>query len=255
MNPHESGVREQSEITHIKRRPLPDEVAKRLRQLILDGKLKPGTRIYENKLSEQLGVSRTPLREAFKVLATEGYLEILPHRGAVIATVTLEDLDHMFVVLGALEALAGELAGANISNEALDEIRALHDKMFTCFRKKKRTEYFRINQLIHEKIIAAANNPILSSIYASLSGRIRLERYTPDISDEAWQQGARDHQMILDALTAKDGHRLNQVLKDHLAHKRDGLKATLAGKKMAGDRALMNPPRRAARLSRSFGAE
>jgi DNA-binding GntR family transcriptional regulator len=212
----------------IRRQPLPDEVAKRLRQLILEGKLKPGTRIQEKTLSEQLGVSRTPLREAFKVLATEGLIELLPHRGAVIAILTPEDLDHMFTVLGALEGLAGELACLNISEEALNEVRALHDRMFKCYRERKRTEYFRINQLIHEKIIAAADNLILFSVYASLSGRIRRARYTPDISEAAWAQGAKDHEMILDALTARDADRLNRILKDHLRHKRDGVKAALA---------------------------
>jgi DNA-binding GntR family transcriptional regulator len=100
--------------------------------------------------------------------------------------------------------------------------------MFRCHKEGKRTEYFRINQLIHEKIIAAAGNPILSSIYASLSGRIRRARYTPDILDDSWAQGAKDHQMILRALSARDSARLGAILRQHLDHKRDAVKAALA---------------------------
>src|SRR5688572_30861983 len=102
-------------------------------------------------LSEQFGVSRTPLREAFKVLATEGLIELLPHRGAVVTRLTGADLDHMFPVLESLEGLAGELACSRITNSEIAEIRALHIRMQDCFRKRKRAEYFRINQLIHEK--------------------------------------------------------------------------------------------------------
>jgi DNA-binding GntR family transcriptional regulator len=219
--------RKSAGLSQIQRKSLPNEVAECLRQLILDGHFQPGQRIQEKTLSEQLGVSRTPLREAFKVLATEGYLELLPHRGAVIASLDADDLDHMFTVLGALEGLAGELACSHISDEGLDEIRSLHESMFKCYIKRKRAEYFRINRLIHEKIIAAAANPVLSNIYANLSGRIRRARYTPNVSDTTWAQAAKDHEMILDALIARDANRLNAILRQHLAHKRDGVKAAL----------------------------
>lgn len=222
-----SSIRKGAGLSHIQRKTLPNEVAERLRQLILDGHFEPGQRIQEKALSEKLGVSRTPLREAFKVLATEGFLELLPHRGAVIASLDAEDLDHMFTVLGALEGLAGELACSKISGEALNEIRDLHESMFKCYKQRKRIEYFRINRLIHEKIIAAAANPVLSSVYLNLSGRIRRARYTPKVSDTTWAQAAKDHEMILDALVARDANRLHEVLRQHLAHKRDGVKAAL----------------------------
>lgn len=222
-----SANRKGAGLSQIQRKPLPNEVAERLRQLILDGHFEPGQRIQEKTLSDQLGVSRTPLREAFKVLATEGFLELLPHRGAVIASLDAEDLDHMFTVLGALEGLAGELACSHISQEGLDEIRSLHESMFRCYKQRRRVEYFRINRLIHEKIIAAAANPVLSNIYANLSGRIQRARYTPNVSDATWAQAAKDHEMILDALMARDASRLNAILRQHLAHKRDGVKAAL----------------------------
>ncbi len=212
----------------IQRQPLPNEVVKRLRKLILDGELEPGARVPEKMLSEQFGVSRTPLREAFKVLATEGLIELLPHRGAVVTRLTGADLDHMFPVLESLEGLAGELACSRITNSEIAEIRALHIRMQDCFRKRKRAEYFRINQLIHEKIIAAAANPVLSNVYSSLSARIRRARYMANISDEIWKQAAKDHQFILKALTDRDGERLSRLLREHLEHKREGVKRAFA---------------------------
>jgi len=212
----------------IRRQPLPNEVVKRLRELILDGDLKPGTRVPEQALSERFGVSRTPLREAFKVLATEGLIELLPHRGAIVARLTVEDLDHMFPVLQAIEGLAGELACAKITATEAADIGSLHNRMLQCFKKRRRAEYFRINQLVHEKIIFAAANPVLSNVYASLSGRIRRARYMANISDETWRRAAKDHELIIKALTDRDGKRLSRLLKEHLEHKRIGVKAALA---------------------------
>lgn len=212
----------------IQRQPLPDEVVKRLRKLILDGELKPGARVTEKKLADQFDVSRTPLREAFKVLATEGLIELLPHRGAVVARLTGEDLDHMFAVLEALEGLAGELACKKISVSEIAEIGSLHGKLFDCFKKRRREQYFRINQVIHEKIITAAANPVLFNVYFSLSGRIRRARYMANISDEMWERAAKDHELILKALIDRNGKWLSRLLKDHLEHKRAAVKAAIA---------------------------
>lgn len=225
----DSGTRESlTDLHQIQRQPLPNQVVTRLRKLILDGELKAGARVPEKMLSEQFGVSRTPLREAFKVLATEGLIELLPHRGAIVARLTSEDLDHMFPVLEAIEGLAGELACTKISDSEIAEIRSLHDRMLECFKKRRRAEYFRLNQLIHEKIIGAAANPVLSNVYSSLSVRIRRARYMANVSDKVWKQAAKDHEFILKALIDRDGKRLSRLLKEHLEHKRDGVKTAFA---------------------------
>lgn len=223
----ETGIRENS-VDHIQRRSLPTEVVKRLRKLILDGELKEGERITEKMLSEQFGVSRTPLREAFKVLATEGLIDLVPHRGAIVSRLTSEDLSHIFPVLEAIEGLAGELACARISKSEIEEIRSLHNRLLECFKRRRRAEYFRINQQLHEKIISAAANPILSNVYLNLGDRLRRARYMEDISDEAWKQGANDHKLIFKALIDRDGRLLSRLLREHLEHKHEGLKAALA---------------------------
>jgi DNA-binding GntR family transcriptional regulator len=121
----EPRIREMHEHPAILRRSLHDELATRLRDMIVNGELKPAQKIPEAELCERFGVSRTPMREALKVLAAEGLINLLPNRGAVVAKITQQEIDELFPIMGALEALAGELACARIDEPALVEIRRL----------------------------------------------------------------------------------------------------------------------------------
>src|SRR5690606_33021775 len=118
-----------------------------------------------------------PLREALKVLASEGLLDLLPNRGARVARLTPEAVDEMFPVMGALEALAGELACQRMTEADLFEIKALHYRMAMHHARGERAEYFALNQQIHERIMAAAGNGLLVGLYEGLAGRIRRARY------------------------------------------------------------------------------
>src|SRR6056297_1354902 len=109
----------------IGRTALAVEITNRLRQMILEGQLQPGEKINEKALTEQFGVSRTPLREALKVLAAEGLLDLIPHRGAVITRQSEAELAEVFRVLAALEGLAGELAAECAGDDTLDEIEEM----------------------------------------------------------------------------------------------------------------------------------
>ncbi len=208
----------------IVRAALHDEAARRLRHMILEGQLAPGSRISERTICEQLGISRTPLREALKVLASEGLVELLPHRGAQVSTLGREDIDHMFEIMGSLEALAGELACGRITDAELAAIHDAHEQMAGHYARHERGEYFRLNQEIHERIVAAARNPVLANVYNSLSARIRRARYQANLSPERWRQAMEEHEAILIALTERDGPRLSHILKEHLLHKRDFVK-------------------------------
>jgi DNA-binding GntR family transcriptional regulator len=202
------------------RRPnLHDTVVSRLRDLILESELAPGARINERQLCDRLDISRTPLREALKVLASESLVELLPNRGARVARLDESDIENMFEVMGALEALAGTLACQRIDEAELAEIGALHYEMMAQYMRRDRPEYFRLNQAIHAAIVAAARNPILAATYHSLAGRIRRARYLANLSDERWRHAVEEHAAILDALRARDGARLAQLLAEHLSNK------------------------------------
>lgn len=198
-----------------------------IRELINEGDLEPGAKVPERVLCERFNVSRTPLREALKTLASEGLLELLPHRGARVAQLSESDLDQMFPIMGALEALSGELACANLTEEQFAEIQALHYQMVLHHTRRELAPYFRVNQEIHEKILEAAANPLLMQMYQTLAGRLRRARYLANMSDDRWAQAIAEHEEMLSALASRDGNALGDVLRHHLRNKCETVKAYL----------------------------
>jgi DNA-binding GntR family transcriptional regulator len=200
-------------------RLLHEAVVDALRDLIVQGKLAAGTKLRERVLCEQLRISRTPLREALKYLASEGLVELLPNRGAIVAPLEPERIRQTFVVLAALEALAGELACRNASDEAIRDIRAVHYQMLAHHARGELAEYFRCNQEVHVKIVQAGGNEPLAQIYRGLNAHARRARYMANLSQTRWDQAVREHEEILEALAMRDAPRLQGLLRDHLANK------------------------------------
>lgn len=214
-------------MSKIQQRSLYLDVADRVRELIEQGDLAPGERISEKQLCERFGVSRTPLREALKVLASEGLVELLPNRGARVVRLTLKMVKDTYDLMGALEGLSGELACQNISDEGIRAIRALHDEMLRHYRERNLPDYFRVNQRIHEGILAASGNEVLQETYSNLSQRVKRVRYSKKMTDDFWRKAVQDHEHMILALEARDGRRLGQILRDHLCNKLEV--ASLAG--------------------------
>jgi DNA-binding GntR family transcriptional regulator len=203
-------------IAPIRRPTLHDEVVGRLRDLIVEGALAGGTRIHEGRLCEQLGVSRTPLREGLKVLANEGLVDLLPNRGAVVRPVTAKDTRDMLRVLGRLEALAGELACANATDAEIAELRSVHDRMLELHAAGNTMEYFKLNQAIHTGIVRLARNPTLQLLHETLQARVKRIRFVPHDFRIATDQPLREHERMMAALAARDGKRLGQLLDEHM---------------------------------------
>ena len=203
----------------IQRRSLHQELLEQLRGLITDGTLRPGMKVPERELCERFGVSRTPLREALKVLASDGTVTLRPNRGATIAEVTLEELEEVFPVIGALEALAGEIACQKITPAELAEIRELHEEMVAHWKAGSVQEYFRCNRHIHEAILSATRNPCLQTHYSMLAARISNFRYVAGIDAERWRLAIEEHEAILAALEVRDSAALQRIMRVHLANK------------------------------------
>ena len=206
-------------VAAIARRPLHEEATDRLRDLIVQGRLIQGSRLNERLLTTLLGVSRTPLREAFKVLATEGLVELLPNRGAIVSQIDPVRLAEALAVMGALEALAGEFACRNATDGQIAEIRSLHQEMLANNARGDLAGYFKFNQAIHLKIVKYSGNTVLHNIYRQLNANVRRARYMANLSQERWDAAVREHGEILDALTTRDVARIKALLADHLAHK------------------------------------
>ncbi len=200
-------------------RLLAEEVVSRLRDLIIQGELAPGVKLNERVLCERLRTSRTPVREAIKYLASEGLVDLLPNRGAIVTPITATTVREMFVVLGALEALAGELACANASDADIAEIRALHYQMLAHHARGELAQYFRCNQEIHLRLVECAGNTALSNTYRTLNGHVRRARYMANLSRERWDQAVQEHENILDAVMRRDGALLSRLLRSHLINK------------------------------------
>jgi DNA-binding GntR family transcriptional regulator len=204
----------------IKRRYLHDEVAERLRELIRDGVLESRARVNELELSGRFGISRTPLREAIKILATEGLLDLLPNRGARVTSISEEEAEEVIEVVAGLEATAGELACRSITDAEVAAIEAKHDAMLEAWRAADNAAYFTLNREIHEAIMAASRNATLQGIYATLSGRIQRARYAAHKTPDQWERAVREHEEMLTLLEARDGVRLASVLREHIRGKK-----------------------------------
>jgi DNA-binding GntR family transcriptional regulator len=204
---------------------LHDEVLARLRDYIVEGNLEDGARIPERELSLRFGISRTPLREALKVLASEGLIELLPNRGARVRTMRAEDIREVFDMIGGLEALAGRLACEQISEAEIAEIEALHHEMYGFYLRRNLHDYFRCNQAIHQKIVDAARNNALRLAYATLGSQIQRFRYTANLatSRDRWAEAVREHESILDALRRRAGDELSDILFRHLRNKQQAV--------------------------------
>ena len=199
-----------------------------LRDFIVEGNLADGARVPERALCERFNISRTPLREALKVLAAEGLIELLPNRGARVRELSPEDVRELFDVMGGLEALAGRLACERISEAEFSEIERMHHDMYRFYLRRDMHGYFHCNQAIHQLIVAAAGNATLAATYASLAGRIRRVRYSANLAKDRdrWGEAMREHEVILDALRRRAGPELSDILFLHLRNKRKAAQAS-----------------------------
>jgi DNA-binding GntR family transcriptional regulator len=219
MDPHASSMPAEArrDVEPIPRNSLHDQVTARVRDMIVDGRLEAGVPIPELELARQLGISRTPLREALKVLASEGLVELLPRRGAVVKVFTAKDAQDMLAVIALLEEHAGREA-CKASDAEIAAILDLHAQMRGHFERRERPEYFRLNQEIHNAIVRAAGNPTLAVLHGILRTRMRRLRYIGNQSPENWSAAMAEHDAFIAALRARDGERLGRLMREHLAN-------------------------------------
>lgn len=204
------------DIPRITRRTLHDEVLNQVRDMIIEGRLAPGARINEVQIGAALGVSRTPLREAIKTLASEGLVEIVPARGAIVRRFLAADLVQIIEVLKQLEQLGGRLACARASDPTIASIVALHDRMMELYAARNRLEYFKLNQAIHTAIVQASGNDILAETHAMLQSRIKRMRFIGNGSPEKWAGAVAEHEEMIGALKRRDADSLVAVIGKHL---------------------------------------
>ncbi|OBX36239.1 putative HTH-type transcriptional regulator YdfH [Halomonas elongata] len=195
---------------------LVEKVADYLREHIVMDHFQPGQRLPERTLAEELQVSRTPMREALKILAAEGLVVLSPHRGAVVADVSPADVQEKAYVLSVLEQAAAELACGLATDDDIAELQALHYEMKAAFLRRDRQSYFRLNQEIHNRIVSLSGNASLIEIHAKLSRQLYRVRYLSNQKNDKWSVAMAEHEAIMAALEARDVERIGQELRNHL---------------------------------------
>ena len=230
-----------ADIIDISRVALHDQVAARLRAMLVESRIAPGAKLNERELCAQLNVSRTPLREAIKLLAAEGLVDLLPNRGAVAVRLTEADVLHTFELLAELEGLAGELAAQRMAAPEVAEVQALHYEMLACFARRDLSGYYRLNAKIHEAIVAGARNPVLAATHRAINARVQALRFRTNQDGAKWQRAVEEHGAMVQALEAGNAPALRAVLVAHLDHKRDTVLALMRAGPLAPIRAAEAP--------------
>ncbi|MEH6526427.1 MAG: GntR family transcriptional regulator [Sneathiella sp.] len=196
--------------------PLVHQVAGLVRDMIVQDELQPGEPIRERIISETLNVSRTPLREGLKILATEGLVELIPNRGAIVAEPAPAETRDRLILLSVLEAFAGELAVNFATNQDIDEITALHYEMLAAQRRKNRLLYFKLNQDIHSGIVRISRNSALIENHIRLNLQVYRARYRNNLKSTEWRRSIREHEKIITALQERNGDALSAILRRHM---------------------------------------
>jgi len=190
------------------------KVAEELREMIGRGELQPASKLTERQLCTRFGISRTPLREALKILATEGIVRLRPNRAAEVVAFSEADTEALFEIVAVLEGFAGEAACQRATDEQIAAIGQLHYSMMLHHYRNEPHGFFNLNQQIHHAIVAAAGNPVLAWLYDLLAVRLRRERFNASIVRV--ESAIKDHEVILALLVKRDGAALKEHLRSHV---------------------------------------
>ncbi|MCX7257774.1 MAG: GntR family transcriptional regulator [Polaromonas sp.] len=206
--------------TSLSPRALYEKVAELLRQRIFDRELSPGSWIDELKLAEEYGISRTPLREALKVLATEGLVTMKVRRGAYVTEVSDTDLADVYHLLALLESDAAEVVAVKATESQLRELESLHQELEKSVSNRER--FFEINEAFHMRLLEIANNRWRDQMVADLRKVMKLNRHNSLLKSGRLEESLAEHRAIMAALMARDAAATAQRMREHF---QNGLEA------------------------------
>ena len=201
---------------NLKQRALYEEVAELLRQRIFSRELPPGNWIDELKLAEEYGISRTPLREALKVLATEGLVTMKVRRGAYVTEVNEKDLTDVYHLLSLLEADAASVGATQATDAQLKELQALHDNLEKATRNRER--FFEINEAFHMRLLEIANNRWRDQMVADLRKVMKLNRHNSLLKSGRIEESLKEHRAIMAAMAARNAEQAAHAMRTHFAN-------------------------------------
>jgi DNA-binding GntR family transcriptional regulator len=197
-------------------RALYQEVAELLRQRIFNRELAPGSWIDELRLAEEYGISRTPLREALKVLATEGLVTMKVRRGAYVTEVSDTDLADVYHLLALLESDAAAVVASKATEDQLRELQGLHNELEKAVTQRER--FFEINEAFHMRLLEIANNRWRDQMVADLRKVMKLNRHNSLLKSGRIEESLAEHRALMAALAARDGDAAAQRMRTHFSN-------------------------------------
>ena len=205
-------------------RALYEEVAELLRQRIFQRELEPGSWIDELKIAEAYGISRTPLREALKVLAAEGLVTMKVRRGAYVTEVSERDLTEVYHLLGLLESDAASVVARTATAAQLKALQSLHQELEDCAKPKvqDRERFFKVNERFHMLLLEVANNRWRDQMVADLRKVMKLNRHNSLLKTGRIEESLKEHRALMAAISARDAGLAMQRMQEHF---RNGLEA------------------------------
>jgi DNA-binding GntR family transcriptional regulator len=209
--------------TKLINRPLYEDVAERLREQIFSHDLAPGSWLDEQSLAIAFGISRTPMREAIKVLASEGLVTTKMNKGAYVTEVNRRDLEQIFTVLSLLEGQAAKETALSASEDQLTELDNLHHRLEKAAADRDLEQFFEINVKFHEMIQEIAGNTWMNGVIADLRKVLKLQRRDSLSRSGRLLSSLVEHREILQAILKRDAVAAEQAMRKHLAQ---GLEAT-----------------------------
>jgi DNA-binding GntR family transcriptional regulator len=195
---------------------LAQEVAKRIREMIRKGTLKKGDRIVEKSLSQAMGISRTPFREALRLLSSEGLVELVPNKGAYVAQPSMKDIREMFWVMSILEGKCARLCAKRTDEEGLQKLDDLYRKLEKQYREKNHEGYMDVNHSYHSLVQDLAGNKILSEVIDNLRQKILLYRYRQIYQPDRLKASMQEHSELQKAFREKNPAAAERIMKEHL---------------------------------------
>ncbi len=197
-------------------KPLRELVLEALREAILDGTLQPRERLMEIQLAEELGVSRTPIREALRKLELEGFIVMIPRKGAYVADFSLRDLEDTFEVRKSLEGLAAELCAERATEEEILEMDQLLQQKAIAIQNNDMPQLLKVDTAFHEILYQASRNKRLCNIISNLREQIERFRAASLQYPGRMKRSLEEHRAILAAIRARDGETANHLAQDHI---------------------------------------
>jgi DNA-binding GntR family transcriptional regulator len=210
---------------------LAQEAAKRIREMIRKGALKKGDRILEAPMCQAMGVSRTPLREALRILSSEGLIELIPNRGAYVAQPSIKDIEEMFYVMSILEGTCARVCVEKMDDEGLRRLDDLYRKLEEHCQTEDREKYMAVNHSFHSLVQELAGNKVLSEVINALRQKILLYRYRQIYQPNRLKESMQEHRDLQQAFRERNPEGAERFMQEHLTRQFNALKSVYSERK------------------------